>query len=53
MADYAGTTYYSSTKEAENGELDMTFDLDPNTADHYIISIEENGNTFNRTIALR
>lgn len=53
VADYAGTTYYSSTKEAENGELDITFDLDPNTADHYIISIEENGNTFNRTIALR
>lgn len=53
VTDYSGNTYYSSTKEGENGELNMTFDLDPKTADQYIISIEENGNTFNRTIALR
>jgi hypothetical protein len=35
VADYAGTTYYSSTKERKNGRLDMTFDLDPNADLHH------------------
>jgi hypothetical protein len=53
VTDYSGNTYYSSVKEGNANELNMTFNFDPKTADQYIISIEENGNTFNRTITLK
>jgi len=53
VSDFANTIYYNSTKSATNGELDLTFDLNPNTADQYIISVEQDGKVFNKVINLR
>jgi len=50
--DFAGNVYYNATKNAANGELNMTFDLDPKTSDRYIISVEEKGNVFNKIVTL-
>jgi uncharacterized membrane protein len=51
--DFANNLFYSANKNAENGELDMTFDLDPKTSSNYIIRVEENGNVFNKIIPLK
>ncbi|WP_146939226.1 hypothetical protein [Chryseobacterium hagamense] len=51
--DFANNMFYSANKNAENGELDMTFDLDPKTSSNYIIRVEENGNVFNKIIPLK
>ncbi len=51
--DFANNLFYSANKNAENGELNMTFDLDPKTSSNYIIRIEENGNVFNKIIPLK
>lgn len=52
ISDFAGNSYYNATKNAENGELDMTFDLNPKNSDKYIISVEEMGNVFNKIVTL-
>lgn len=52
VSDFAGNVYYNATKNAANGELNMTFDLDPKTSDRYIISVEEKGNVFNKIVTL-
>ncbi|GAA5089120.1 hypothetical protein GCM10023210_13540 [Chryseobacterium ginsengisoli] len=44
--------YYSATKKAVNGEIDLTFDLNLKTADKYVITVEEGGNVFNKIITL-
>ncbi len=51
--DFSNNLFYSANKNAENGELNMTFDLDPKTSSNYIIRIEENGNVFNKIIPLK
>ncbi|KUJ53252.1 hypothetical protein [Chryseobacterium sp. JAH] len=53
VSDFSNTVYYNSNKSATNGELDITFDLNPNTADNYIISVEQAGKVFNKVINLR
>jgi hypothetical protein len=52
VTDFSDTIYYSATKKAPNGELDLTFDLSLKTSDKYIISVEEGGNVFNKIITL-
>ncbi|QWT87008.1 hypothetical protein KBP46_03860 [Chryseobacterium sp. PCH239] len=51
--DLSNTTYYTSNKKYADGKVDITFDLDPKTADQYIIQVEENENVFNKIIPLR
>jgi len=53
VSDFSDTVYYHSTKSATDGELDLTFDLNPNTADNYIITVEQGGKVFNKVINLR
>lgn len=50
--DFSGNVYYNATKNATDGALDMTFDLNPKISDKYIISVEEMGNVFNKTVTL-
>ncbi len=51
--DFSNNLFYTANKNGENGELNMTFDLDPKTSSNYIIRVEENGNIFNKIIPLR
>ncbi|WP_294250652.1 hypothetical protein [uncultured Chryseobacterium sp.] len=51
--DSSNTLYYSDTKAAGEGALDLTFDLNPQTSDTYFIRVEENGNVFNKMISLK
>jgi hypothetical protein len=53
VSDFSNTIYYNTTKSATDGELDLTFDLNPNTTDNYIISVEQSGKVFNKVINLR
>ncbi|MFC7347241.1 hypothetical protein ACFQO9_10975 [Chryseobacterium zhengzhouense] len=53
VSDFDNTIYYSETKSSDNGELSINFDLSKKTADHYVISVEENGKIFNKVISLR
>lgn len=51
--DAANNLYYSKTGKGENGELNMKFDFNPENSDAYIISVDMDGNNFNKVIALR
>lgn len=51
--DLSNTTYYTSDREYADGKVDITFNLNPQTANQYIIRVEENGNVFNKIISLR
>lgn len=53
VLDFSNNVYYTAGKNAVEGELLMTFNLDPKTADNYIIRVEENGNTFNKIISFK
>lgn len=53
VTDFADNTYYAATKQSENGDLNVTFDLDRSTSENYIIRVEENGNVFNKIISLQ
>ncbi|MGE4512319.1 MAG: hypothetical protein AB7E26_00665 [Chryseobacterium sp.] len=53
VMDLANNSYYNQTKQSANGELDLTFDLNRNTSENYIIRVEENGNIFNKVISLK
>lgn len=53
VTDFQNNEYYNATKSAKNGELELTFDLSKKTADRYIISVEENGEVFNKVISMR
>ncbi|KQT35546.1 hypothetical protein ASG22_00505 [Chryseobacterium sp. Leaf405] len=52
VTDLSENVYYSATKKAEDGDINLTFDLGLRTADKYIITVEEGGNVFNKIIAL-
>ncbi|WP_263603263.1 hypothetical protein [Chryseobacterium sp. PET-29] len=53
VTDFSDNNYYTATKQSENGDLNVTFDLDKNTSENYIIRVEENGNVFNKIISLK
>lgn len=53
VMDLANNSYYNQTKQSANGELNLTFDLNQNTSENYIIRVEENGNIFNKVISLK
>lgn len=53
VSDFSNTIYYNSTKSATDGELDLTFDLNPNTAENYIITVEQGGKAFNKIINMK
>lgn len=53
VMDFANNSYYNQTKQSADGELDLTFDLNRNTSESYIIRVEENGNIFNKIISLK
>jgi len=52
VTDLSENVYYSATKKAQDGDINLTFDLGLRTADKYIITVEEGGNVFNKIIAL-
>ncbi|KIC61521.1 hypothetical protein [Chryseobacterium taiwanense] len=53
VSDLSDNEYYHSTRSAINGQLEVTFDLNPQTADSYIISVDDNGKVFNKIISLK
>ena len=53
VMDFANNSYYNATKQSTGGALDLTFDLNRNTSENYIIRVEENGNIFNKVISLK
>ncbi|SMP15737.1 hypothetical protein [Chryseobacterium profundimaris] len=54
VTDFSDNNYYTATKQSENGDLNVTFDLDRNTSQNYIIRVEDsNGNVFNKIISLQ
>lgn len=48
--DASNTAYYSSSKKSAEGALDLTFDLNPENSDTYVIRVEQGGNIFNKVI---
>ena len=53
VKDLSDNVYYSANKTNVDGKLDMTFDLNPKTADTYLIVVEKDGNVFNKIISLK
>lgn len=51
--DTANNTYYSKDSVAKNGLIDLTFDLNPENPETYIISVEKDGDSFSRMISLK
>lgn len=51
--DAANNTYYAKNNVAKDGLIDLTFDLNPETADLYIINVEKEGDSFSRMISLK
>ncbi len=49
-SDSSNTPYYTGSKSATNGAIDLTFDLDPETSDTYVIRVEQDGTVFNKVI---
>lgn len=53
VQDLTNTVYYNQTLTPNNGELVVQFDLNPENADAYVISVEKGENTFNKIIYLK
>ena len=53
VQDFTNTVYYNQTLTPNNGELVVQFDLNPENADAYVISVEKGENTFNKIIYLK
>ena len=53
VEDFTNTVYYNQTLTPKNGELVVQFDLNPENADAYVISVEKGDNTFNKIIYLK
>ncbi len=51
--DTANNTYYSKNNVAKNGLIDLTFDLNPENPETYIINVEKDGDSFSRMISLK
>ncbi|MFC4688443.1 MAG: hypothetical protein BGO86_15470 [Chryseobacterium sp. 36-9] len=53
VSDLANNEYYNQSVKANNGEINLKFDLNANNSPAYIISVEKNGDVFNRLITLK
>ncbi len=53
ISDLSNTEYYNRTVNAVNGEINLKFDLNPNNSPAYVISVERDGDVFNRMITLK
>lgn len=51
--DTANNTYYSKNNLAKDGVINLTFDLNPNNAETYIINVEKDGDSFSRMISMK
>jgi len=51
--DTANNTYYSKNNVAKDGMIDLTFDLNPQNPETYIINVEKDGDIFSRMISLK
>jgi hypothetical protein len=51
--DTANNTYYSKNNAAKDGMIDLTFDLNPQNPETYIINVEKDGDSFSRMISLK
>lgn len=51
--DTANNTYYSENNVAKEGFVDLTFDLNPENPETYIINVEKDGDSFSRMISLK
>lgn len=51
--DTANNTYYSNDNAVKNGMIDLTFDLNPENAETYIIYVEKGDDSFSRMISLK
>lgn len=51
--DTANNTYYSKNNVSKDGLIDLTFDLNPQNPETYIISVEKDGDSFSRMISLK
>lgn len=53
IQDEANNEYYNETLSPKNGKVRVRFDLNPATADAYVIQVSKGKNTFSKVIALR
>lgn len=53
ISDLSNIEYYNRTVKAANGEINLKFDLNPNNSPAYVISVERDGDVFNRMITLK
>ncbi|HCO19907.1 MAG: DUF3244 domain-containing protein [Cloacibacterium normanense] len=53
VQDFTNTVYYNQNLTPNNGELVVQFDLNPENADAYVISVQKGENTFNKIIYLK
>ncbi|WP_379964119.1 hypothetical protein [Epilithonimonas sp. UC225_85] len=51
--DTANNTYYSKNNVAKDGLIDLTFDLNPENSETYIINVEKDGDSFSRMISMK
>jgi len=51
--DTANNTFYSNDNAVKNGMIDLTFDLNPQNAETYIIYVEKGDDSFSRMISLK
>ena len=52
VSDLQNNEYYNDIKHAEK-DLDLTFDMNPETTNSYVITVEKDGNSFGKIISLR
>ncbi|GGG49075.1 DUF3244 domain-containing protein [Epilithonimonas arachidiradicis] len=53
VSDLSNTEYYNKSVRSSNGEINLKFDLNTNNSPAYLISVERNGDVFNRLITLK
>lgn len=51
--DTANNAYYSKSNVAKDGLIDLTFDLNPENTETYIINVEKDGDSFSRMISMK
>lgn len=51
--DTANNTYYSKNNVAKDGFINLTFDLNPENPETYIINVEKDGDSFNKMISMK
>lgn len=53
ISDIGNVEYYNKLVKANNGEINLKFDLNVNNSPAYVISVEKDGDVFNRLITLK